>query len=111
MKKVLLVVIVVILAQALKAQTKIQGIVKDGRNHPIQGVSISVKDSYDGATTDSLGRFSFQTVEKGDQLIVASSIGYNSYEQKVTLATDAVSLNIVLKEKLDELKAMQVEAG
>jgi hypothetical protein len=31
------------------AQTKISGLVKDNRNKPLRGASISIKNSYDGA--------------------------------------------------------------
>ena len=95
----------------LIAQVKITGSVKDNKNHPVYGVSIGIKDSYDGSTTDSTGHFSFRTMEKGERMITATSIGYNSFEQKVTFGNEPVTLNIVLKEKLDELKAVMVTAG
>ncbi|HPH99326.1 MAG TPA: hypothetical protein PK772_03240 [Chitinophagaceae bacterium] len=37
------------------AQSTISGNIKINRNKPIIGASISLKDSYDGATTDSSG--------------------------------------------------------
>ncbi len=111
MKKSLLVLIVLGIANSLLAQIKISGTIKDNRNRPIPGVSISLKDSYDGATTDSSGHFTFRTTEKGEQTITVTSIGYNSYEQKVTIAAEAITLNIAIKEKLDELKAVMVTAG
>ena len=37
------------------AQTVVSGKVKDGKGRPVQGASITIKDTYDGATTDSLG--------------------------------------------------------
>jgi vitamin B12 transporter len=111
MKKIFILIAALISLSCAYGQARIQGQVKDNRNHPIQGVSISIKDSYDGATTDSLGNFSFRTAEKGEQTITASCIGYNGTEQKVTLAGDAITINLVMKEKLDELKAVMVTAG
>ncbi len=92
-------------------QVKISGTVKDNRNKPIYGVSIGIKNSYDGTTTDSLGNFSFKTTEQATQTVAASSIGYNSFEQVVAIGSDAMQLHIVLKEKLDELRAVMVTAG
>jgi vitamin B12 transporter len=111
MKKIFILIATLISLSSAYGQIRIQGQVRDNRNHAIQGVSISIKDSYDGATTDSLGNFSFRTSEKGEQTVTASCIGYNGTEQKVTLASDAITINLVMKEKLDELKAVMVTAG
>lgn len=92
-------------------QVRITGKVTDTKNVAIPGASITVKDSYDGATTDSTGKFSFRTAEKGEQTIVVSSIGYNNSELKITIGTETININFSLKEKLDELKAVMVTAG
>ena len=93
------------------AQTTIKGTVKDAKGQPIPGVSIAIKDSYDGATTDSSGQFSFKTTEKGEGTITASAIGYKPLEQKVKLENTALSIDILLKEEITELKAVVISAG
>jgi hypothetical protein len=93
------------------AQVKISGVVKDNKSRPVAGVSITLKDTYDGSTTDSTGSFTFRTAEKGEHIILVSSIGYNEFEQKVVLTDNALALNVSLKEKLDELRAVMVTAG
>ena len=93
------------------AQVRITGRVTDNKNHPLPGASISIKNSYDGGTTDTTGKFSFKTTEKGEQTIVITSIGYNSNEQKINIGKEPVSVSASLKEKLDELKAVMVTAG
>lgn len=95
----------------LKAQVSISGKVKDNRGKPIIGASITLKDTYDGATTDSLGNFKFSTTEKGDFDISITSLGYFSFEQKVHLDKLPIVYNVSLKEQLDELKAVTVTAG
>ena len=112
MKKILLLqTLILLLISALPAQVKISGMVKDNKNHPVAGVSITIRETYDGATTDSAGVFTFRTAEKGEHIITASSIGYNGFEQKINLDKEPVRLTIALKEKLDELKAVMVTAG
>lgn len=111
MKKLLFSIVLIFVGNSLFAQVKISGVVKDNRSRPIYGVSISLKDSYDGSTTDSLGNFAFRTTEKGEHIIIASSIGYNSFEQKVLIGSEPLTLTISIKEKLDELKAVMVTAG
>ncbi len=110
-KKIFLLFVAFVAFTILQAQVKIQGKIKDNRNHPLAGVSISLKDSYDGGTTDSTGYFSFRTTETGEHTAIASSIGYNAAEQKLVIGKEAITLNLVLKEKLDELKAVMVTAG
>ena len=63
----------------------IKGVIKDNKSKPWSGVSIAIKDSYDGGTSDSTGKYSFKTTEKGEQLLVISSIGYKMIEQTVKL--------------------------
>jgi hypothetical protein len=93
------------------AQATIKGVVKDNKSKPVAGVSISLKDSYDGATTDSSGRFSFKTSEKGEQTLVASSIGYRPFEQKIKLEGAPLTMDILLKEEVTELSAVVITAG
>jgi vitamin B12 transporter len=68
MKAPVLLTVLILAAGWLSAQTLVSGIVKDGKGHPLRGASITIKDTYDGATSDSLGHFSFQSTEKGDHL-------------------------------------------
>lgn len=93
------------------AQTAVSGVVKDNKGRPVPGVSITIKDSYDGATTDSSGRYSFKTTETGAHVITASSIGYKAFEQPIIIGSQSIVLNVLLKEELSELKAVTVIAG
>ena len=95
----------------LKAQVKISGKALDNKNKPLAGVSITLKNTYDGATTDSAGNFSFTTSEKGDQVIEATSSGYRSFEQKITIGTTDITISATLKEQVTELKAVVITAG
>ncbi len=93
-----------------EAQVAVTGTIADRRN-PVKGASITIRDSYDGATTDSLGRFSFTTTEKGEVVIVVTNVGYKPYEQKIVLSNEPVKIDIVLKEEITELSAVMVTAG
>lgn len=95
----------------LSAQVKITGKITDGRNKPVGGASVVLKDTYDGTTADSLGNFSFLTTEKGERILQVSIIGYRPYEEKLSLNGSGVTLNIILKELITELKAVVISAG
>ena len=111
MKAHALLIALILAAGWLPAQTLVSGIVRDGKGHPIRGASITVKDTYDGATSDSLGHFSFQSAEKGDHLLTVTNIGYNPLEQPITLNGSPIDLRLALKEQLSELKAVTITAG
>ncbi|MFP5039571.1 TonB-dependent receptor [Parasediminibacterium sp. JCM 36343] len=95
----------------LFAQTKINGIVKDNHGKPVAGASITIKDSYDGGVSDSIGRFVFKCYDKGTQTIIVKNIGYKTVQQPVALTGEALTLNFTLKEEINELKAVTVTAG
>lgn len=111
MKKSLLIIIVTCQALFSIAQTKISGTVSTIKGTGIQGVSISIADSYDGTTTNTEGHFSFRTSDKGEATIVFSSVGYLPYSQTLNLQGNDIALNITLKEDIQELEAAIVMAG
>jgi len=79
----------------------IKGQVLDEQGNPLPGVSISIKGSNNGTSTDLNGNFSISSI-KGEQLVV-SAIGYIT--QTITIGKEA-ELRIILQEstaKLDEV--------
>src|SRR5205823_3203886 len=104
MKKMALLMGLIIISVSLYEQVTISGKVKDNKGRPLPGTSVSIKGTYDGTVVDSLGNFKFTTSEKGDFSLVVGILGYNDYEQKITIGKEPIVLNISLKEKLDELK-------
>ena len=99
------------LFQSLSAQVTIKGVIRDNKNNPIAGASISIKDSYDGATSDSTGKYSFKTTEKGSQLLVISNIGYKTVEQSIKVEGSLLTIDISLKQEISELTAVVLSAG
>lgn len=93
------------------AQTVISGKVKDAKGRPVPGASITLKDTYDGATSDSLGAYHFKTAEKGQQVLLATSIGFKLLEQKITVSGATLHLDVVLKQEPNELTAVTITAG
>jgi hypothetical protein len=111
LKKIWLLIPLIVLQIISIAQTKISGKVKDTKGHPMAGASISLKNSYDGSTSDSLGNFSFTTNEHGDFVLSVTTLGYKDFEQPVSLNKEPITINAILKEKLDEMRAVTITAG
>lgn len=93
------------------AQVKISGKITDTKGKPVNAVSVTLKGTYDGATSDSSGSFEFATTETGKQTLVTSIIGYRPFEQEINILNAPINLKINLKELVTELKAVVISAG
>jgi hypothetical protein len=98
-------------SQAFTQFATLSGKVTGLRGKPIQGVSIALADSYDGATTDSLGFFRFVTDATGKQKLQASHIGLVPWEKDILVEGDSLFFDILLKEIPNELTAVVITAG
>ena len=94
---------------ALLAQTTITGTVTTGKL-PVAGANVYLEGTYDGASTDAAGRFSFITTETGTQTLVVSSIGYDTHYEMGEV-TYFQELNIVLQEAINSLSGVTLTAG
>lgn len=92
-------------------QVRVSGKVTDNKSKPLAGVSVNIKDSYDGATTDSLGNYAFTTTEKGDHIMELTIIGYQPISQKINISGTDLVVNNSLKELITEMKAVVISAG
>lgn len=92
------------------AQSTVSGIVTDAKNNPIEGANIYLEGTYDGASSDVNGKFSFETSEKGTQNLVVSMIAFDTYMQAgdVSYLKD---LNIELQEAINQLTGVTLTAG
>src|SRR5579864_9196053 len=93
------------------SQTQISGRIKDTRGHSIPGASISVKGSFDGATSDSSGIYMFSCSDTGLQTLKVSSVGYRAIEVTLQITGKSVKMDLQLKEEPNELKAVTISAG
>src|SRR5258708_37190748 len=96
---------ILIISIKANAQVKISGKITDNHNKALPGISVSIQNSYDGATSDSSGNYSFTTSEKGVQILHASSTGYKTFEQGININVASWNISISLKEEITELKA------
>ncbi len=107
MKQLLL----VLLSNVALAQTLITGSVTDKQGEPLPFANISLEGTYDGATADADGRFSFESEEKGAQTLVASMVGYNPSKLAVNLNGGNLEFTLKLEESINSLNAVVVTAG
>lgn len=110
-KNFILIILITGTFQTVFSQVTIKGTVRDNKNNPVGGASITVKDTYDGATSDSAGNYSFKTTEKGQQILVITNLGYKPFEQTVKLESGVLTIDATLKQEITELTAVVLTAG
>ncbi|MFA9392069.1 MAG: carboxypeptidase-like regulatory domain-containing protein [Prolixibacteraceae bacterium] len=92
------------------SQTIISGTIQTKQGESIPGVNIFLENSYDGASSDSLGNFKFSTSEKGPLQLVASYIGYEKWTARLD-SSSTQKLLLILKESVNALDAVTITAG
>ncbi len=94
----------------IAAQIKISGKITY-KNKGIPNISVTLKDTYDGATSDKDGNYSFETSEKGNQILVFTNSKFEEVEKPIVLNSENISVNIDLKEQVNEIDAVVISAG
>ena len=95
----------------LIAQISISGKVLGRNNKPLKDVSVTLKDTYDGATTDETGNYKFETSEKGSQTLIFSHPKFIEIEKSIQVEDKNLILNAELKESVSEIDAVVISAG
>ena len=72
---------------------------------------MSLDNTLDGTTADSVGNFNFTTTEKGAQTLVATALGYSNGGMPVNVDADVKDAVIKLKNTSRELDAVVITAG
>jgi len=104
----ILTIIAFFIALQASGQVEISGRVTDTKGVSIPGVNVWIKDSFDGGSTDSDGRFDFEAEQKDTLVLVLSSVGFHKTEVPLTKTTE---LEITLKTLVNELNAVLITAG
>ncbi|MBO0360121.1 TonB-dependent receptor [Hymenobacter sp. BT186] len=113
--KRLLLALFLLLASALnllaQPATILSGTVRDGAGQALPGVNVFLKGTFDGASTDTLGAFRFDTQQTGAATLVLSLLGYQAQEVPVTLSGQPVKLALKMKGTPHALGSVVVTAG
>ena len=108
--KSLFIFTILLFASAVFAQSTISGKTIDKKGKPIAGANIYIDGTYDGATTNENGQFSFTTTAVGQQTLVASFLVYETTRILINVA-DYKNQTIVLRESSNTLDAVVISAG
>ncbi len=110
MKNIIIVFVLFLPLGFLSGQTTVSGIVTDAKKTPIEGANVYLEGTYDGASTDKDGRFTFETEETGAQTLVISMLSYEPHYEigDVSYFKD---LKIQLAEAINSLSGVTLTAG
>ena len=111
MHKLIILFLIISHGSSILAQTPLSGTVSDKKGEPIIGANIYIKDSYDGTSTDSNGKFSFSTFESDSQSLVFSYIGYETFTLPIFLNGVPQELKVTMTEVVNELNTVVITAG
>ncbi len=83
----------------------VKGMVTDSKGEPLTGVTVLLKGSATGTTTDVSGKFTLETGSASKPILVFSYIGYATQEVTVTSSAE---LNVVMAESNVQLSELVV---
>lgn len=107
---ILLTLLSVLMSFLMTAQTLVSGVVTEVKGTPIEGANVYLEGTYDGASTNQNGSFSFETSETGVQTLVISFVSYET----VFLTKDVSEMNnliIKLRDDVNSLDTVVISAG
>ncbi|WP_173074720.1 TonB-dependent receptor [Tenuifilum thalassicum] len=90
----------------------ITGTVVDSLNHPIQGASVIVKNSFKGVSTDRNGRFSINVSSADSVTLTITYLGYETESIKIDLRQKGLKpLSVVLYPSQKQIEGVYVRSG
>ena len=93
------------------AQITISGKITTKGGKALKDVSVTLKDTYDGATSDEKGNYSFQTTETGEKTLVFNATDFAEVEKKINIEGKNLTVDSQMKEKINEINAVVITAG
>ena len=111
--KALLLIFVLIFSccSIVDAQFNVSGMVTDSKGESLPGANVMIKGTYDGASADTSGYFQFKTSESGNQIIMASFIGYKTTEVNIEISAALTPVSIIMEEQIGEIREVVISAG
>lgn len=103
--------ILLFISTSLLAQTRLSGTVTDHYGETLIGANVFIKDTYNGASTDVDGFFSFESGVVGEVVVIVSYIGYEDQSKTVHLNASQQTINFNLKESINKMAAVVISAG
>ncbi|KQB38651.1 TonB-dependent receptor [Flavobacterium aquidurense] len=99
------------LPNALFAQNQntISGKVLDDSGVTVPGANVSIKETGKSTVTDENGGYSFSNIEAGTYTIIATNVGYKTFEKRIAVKEgESLEVNLLLEGESQSLKEVVV---
>jgi hypothetical protein len=93
------------------AQTRISGVIKSTKGTPVANANILIKNSYDGGSSDSTGKFDFTTTEAGALVLAFSALNYEPDSIRITANKEDLRLTLTIRTVVNQLETVTISAG
>lgn len=91
---------------------QVTGIIKGKEGDPLEGISITLAESFNGTTSGRDGKYLISLPGAGTYTLQAQGVGYNPVALRVEAASNqSLSINIVLDRAINTLKDVTITAG
>lgn len=108
--KAIIILLIILTGFQNFAQTEVSGKVTDEKGIAIPGANVYLEGTYDGASSDENGNFTFNTSETGTKTLLVSFLSYETFKKQIDVSTFK-NQSIKLKESVNTLDAVVVTAG
>ena len=105
-----LIIFIYLLPITAICQTIVSGVVTESNGNPIEGANVYFEGTYDGASTNGEGFFSFETSETGVQTLTVSSVSFETFVMAANI-NQMQNLDVVLREDVNSLDTVVLSAG
>ena len=92
------------------SQNTISGKITNQKAVPVAGANIYIDGTYDGATSDNKGNFSFTTTTTGNQSLMVTALTFEPLKMTIDVA-DFKEKVVKIKESVNTLDAVVITAG
>ena len=108
--KTIILLSVLLFSLSVFSQSTISGKIVDEKNKPIPGANIFINGTYDGASSDENGNFSFETSAQNNQVLIVSFLIYETLKMDINVS-NFKDQTIKLRESMTSLNTVEVSAG
>lgn len=100
----------ILFSMSVFSQTTLTGKVVNEKGKPVAGANLFIEGTYDGATSDENGNFTFTTTETGNQILVITSLISETTRLDIDVA-NFQNQTIKLKDNVNSIDAVVISAG
>ncbi|MEO1450015.1 MAG: carboxypeptidase-like regulatory domain-containing protein, partial [Bacteroidota bacterium] len=98
-------------ALSTQAQVWVKGQIQDRGGRALIGANVFIEGTYDGAFSDSLGQFTFQTAPREEAVLTVRLLSYRPYQQVLDLKGDTIRTTVKLQSTTRAVDEVVITAG